>query len=463
MEKGKRRKESPGNSGVGEILAECLTKEQIAHLLNVVFAKGDVTEYADELKKVDSDMAETVEKVVSISSGKIQESPVRRLVSNKKILEHWNSLWGEWDSTVLEVGDEKGKYAVQDVDWEPPCFDGYMLAEDLDKIAKDMLTYVDDIYGMVKNPDLFNDALGEINSGISSYPEWMGEGEGCPLGKNVTQCVLKWLWVGPQNDTHPGTVFLDKVCEIEEFDNVYLNDDESISFFAKLPDVVCQEIYEQLGNDKYKQMVEKTYSKWHKINYLYEGRFNPARYLETSNKYLSENWQYGKPLIDDAIVQGDYPKVDLLLQKTFLSYLSRDEKNVWYPETSLLLAERKYYHEDDKEEVAELLKLWGEVSEKMDNTGRSAASRLQSVMYRTPEDWNAVICEYKKLRIDDIRKVLDPLFCQWQSEMAKQSIHTRMNSKICSDTWIHWLIESETELVALYEGTTIAGIELKSC
>lgn len=448
----KHTKRLSGNLGVGEILVACLTGDQIAQLLNVVLPMEDVAEYVDELKKVDPDIAETIEKVVAISSGKIQEHPVRRLASNKRILEHWDSLWSQWDSIVFKVGDEKGKYAIQDVDWEPPYFDGYTLAEDLDEIAKDMLPHIDDVYEMVKNPDLFYDAIEEIDSNISSYPEWFGGDDGCQLGRNVTLCVLKWLWLGCQNNIHSGTVFLSRVYELEKFeDNVYLNNDESLSFFAKLPDVACREIYEQFSNDKYKQMVDKTYSKWHKINHLYEQRFDSSKYLETCSKYLSEDWKYGKPLIDDAIAQGDYQKADLLLQRTFLSYLYRDEKNVWYPEISLLLAEERNYNEDDKEEIAELLKLWLEVSEKLGNTVRSAASKLQSIMYLTPEDLDTVICEYKKLRVPEVKEVIDHLFSKWQREIVQRSIHSRMNSNIFSDTWIHWLIEAELDVTGKKE------------
>ncbi|MEW6685393.1 MAG: hypothetical protein AB1393_04210 [Candidatus Edwardsbacteria bacterium] len=445
--KEKHRKKSSGNSSVGEILIGCLTKEQIAQLLDVIFAKTDVAESIDELKKVDPDVAETLDKIVSLGSTKTREGPVNRLFSNKKILELWDSLWDKWHSIVAEVGDEEGKYAVQDADWEPPYFDGYALAEDLDEIAKDTVPLIDDVYDIVKNPNIFYDTIEEINSNISSYPEWMGEGEGCPLGKNVTRCVLKWFWLGSQKETQPGIVFLARANNLEEeFDNVYLNDDECLSFFVKLPDTICRQIYEQFNDNKYKQKVDETHSKWHKINHIYEERFDSTKYLETCNKHLAKNWQYGKPLIDDAIAQGNYQKADLLLQKTFLVYLHSDEKNVWYPETSLLLAEQKYYYEDDEKEIADLLNLWAEVSEKIGNAERTGASKLQSVMYPTPEDWIKVIYEYKKLRLDEARDVIDTLFLEWQKEMAERSIRTGLDKNISSDTWIHWLIESQLDV-----------------
>lgn len=452
MKKGKRREKSFRSSGVGEILAQSLTTDQIARLLDVVFAAENTGQYSDEFKKADPDMAETVEKVLAMNSGEIQGPQPRRLASNQRILEHWNSLWDRWDTIVLDVGDEEGKYAVQDAHWEPPYFDGYALAADLDEIAADMVGVIDGVYNLVKDPDLFQAAVEEIDSNISSYPEWMGEGEGCTLGKNATRCVLRWLWLASHKDLHPGRTFLVKVYELEdEFDMVDLDDDESIAFFAELPNAICREIYECFGKGQRREKHDDVYSKWHKINHLYQKRFDSTKYLETCRKHLAENWQYGKPLIDNAIAQGGYRKADSLLEQTFSSYLDRDEKNTWHPETSLLLTERSYYHGDDEERIAGLLESWGRVAENLGNTKRSAASKLQNVIYRAPEDWAAVICEYKKLRVTEVKDVVDALFSEWQTAMARRSIHGKMDNNVSSDTWIHWLIEASLDMTGKRE------------
>ena len=452
MKKGKCGEKSFPSSGVGEILAQSLTMDQIAHLLDVVFAAEDTGRYSDGFKKADPDMAETVEKVLAMNSGEIPEPQPGRLASNQRILEHWNSLWEQWDTIVLDVGEEEGEYAVQDAHWETPYFAGYALAADLDEIAADMVGVIDGVYNLVKNPDLFQTAMEEINSNISSYPEWMGEEEGCTLGKNTTRCVLRWLWLASHKDLHPGRTFLARVYELEdEFDMVYLDDDESIAFFAELPDAVCQEIYECFGNEERREKRDDVYSKWHKINHLYQKRFDSTRYLETCGKHLAKNWQYGKPLIDDAIAQGDYQKADSLLEQTFSSCLNRDEKNTWRPETSLLLTQQSYYRGDDEEKIAELLESWGRVAENLSNTKRSAALRLQSVIYHAPEDWDTVICEYKKLRLTEVKDVVGTLFSEWQTTMARRSIHDRMDNNVSSDTWIHWLIEARLDMTGKKE------------
>ena len=433
----------------GKLLVESLTTDQIASLLDVVFSTGDMNRYTDRFKKADPDMAETVGKILRTDDDKHRKRPVVRLASDQRTIEHWNSLWSHWDTLVLDVGNEEGKYAVQEVHWEPPYFDGFALADDLDRVAVDMLRLIDDVYDLVEDPDLFSEALDVIDSNISSYPEWMGVeyDERSMLGANATRCVLKWLWLSSRNNTLPGKIFLDKVYEIEDHCNmVSLDKNESVDFFVKLPADACREIYECFKDDDRRDDLDNVYSIWHRINHFYEERFDSAGHLETCRKHLERNWRYGRPLIDDAVNQGDYQKAESLLLETFSSYLGRGDKADWYPEKSLLLDEQRYYHEDNREDVSGLLDSWANVSNKLGNTKRRAASEIQSVIFRAPEDWDAVIGEYKKQRKPQVKKVIDPLFAHWQAEMARRSSRYDMDARVSSDTWIHWLIEAELDV-----------------
>ena len=439
---------------IGKLIVESLAADQIACLLDVVFSTPDIDRYADRLKKADPDMAGTVIKILRIGHDESRKPPVVQLASDQRTIEYWNSLWSHWDSLVSEVGDEEGRYAVQDPHWEPPYFDGSALADDLDPIAEDMLRLIDDVYDLVENPDLFSEALEETDSNISLYPEWMGVeyGEGFTLEANATRCVLKWLWLSSRSDARPGKVFLDKVYEIEDLCSmVDLDKNTCVDFFARLPDEICREIYRCFKGDERRDNLENVYSSWHGINHLYEERFDSGRYLETCRKHLASNWRYGRPLIDDAISQGDYRKAESLLEKTFSSYLRLGDKATWYPEKSLLLDERLYFHEDNEEDVSGLLELWASISRELGNTKRRAASELQTVMFRAPEDWNAVIGEYKKQNNPEVKNTIDPLFTQWQTEMARRSFRHVMNAPVSPDTWIHWLIEAELDRVGKRE------------
>ena len=80
-------------------------------------------------------------------------------MSTQKALETWNELWGQWEGHVSEVGDEKGEYAVHDDEWHPPYFDPTALSDDLEKVAQPMLDWLDRIFPLVNEPELFAQAI----------------------------------------------------------------------------------------------------------------------------------------------------------------------------------------------------------------------------------------------------------------------------------------------------------------
>lgn len=439
---------------IGELLMTSLTSDQITSLLDVVFLKTDVYQYMDRFKKTDPDMAETVQNFLNMRDEQIKRPKTLRIASNQRIIEHWNSLWRHWYDIVSEVGDEEGKYAVQEAHWEPPYFDGSLLADDLEPISSDMLGLVDEVYEFIDEPDLFFEALEVISDNILSYPEWMGAEsyEGCSLEKNATRCVLKWLWLSIQNDSNPGKAFLDKADKIEvSFEMVGLDDNECIDFFANLPKEVCQEIYLRLNKSSQQYNLENIYSRWHKLHHIYEETFDSAKYLETCKNHLAGYWGYGLPLVKDAFENGDNESAEAYLEKTFSSYLRIRDVTIWYPETSLLQSKSYYHSSDERETVSELLEIWESVSDKMDNPKRSTAARLQSIIFWFPEDWNRIISEYRRISNSEVRKVIEPLFCEWKDRMAKQSVR-HDSSKASLDTWIHWLIDAELDKTGKKEG-----------
>jgi hypothetical protein len=363
-------------------------------------------------------------------------------------MEYWNSLWRHWHEILADVGNEEGKYAVQDHHWEEPYFDGSYLASDLEPIARDMLGLIDDVYVSVGNPDLFVDTLEDIETSIASYPEWMGVeyGEPCELEKYATSCVLKWLWSGLQNEPRPGIRLLEKVYEIEQkYELVCMNQVALVDFFVKLTADSCREIYTYLQDEGQEIDLSHINSPWHQINHVYESRFDSTKYLETCRRHLDQNWRYGHALIDDAFNRNEFQEAERWLVKTFSSFLDRKSKGKWYPESSLLMDQTDYFKEDDQEEISALLRVWGEVSLKLGNSQRRAAAELQGAIFRLPEDCEAVIKEYKRVIGPKTRKTVDPIFEQWKTEMANRSFHRYMDAPNVFDSWVHWLIEASLD------------------
>ena len=433
---------------MGQLLMESLTKDQIACMLEVVASVGDLKSLMEDFKRADPDMAATVNDILkgsrTVTDGKTKSRPV----SHKRTMEYWNSLWRHWHEILADVGNEEGKYAVQDHHWEEPYFDGSYFASDLELIARDMLGLIDDVYASVECPGLFTEALEEIEASIASYPEWMGVeyGEPCELLKNATSCVLKWLWSSLQHEPHSGISFLEKVYKIEaSYKLVCMNQNALVDVFVNLPADSCHEIYTYLQDEAQVIDLSDVYSPWHQINHVYESRFDSTKYLETCRHHLGHNWRYGRPLIDDALNRNEFQEAERWLEQTFSSLLERKRKGKWYPELSLLMDQLEYYMEEGQEEIAALLLVWSEVSLKLGDTQRGTAAQLQGVIFRLPEDCEAVIKEYKRIIGPKTRKTVDPLFEQWKTEMAERSFPRYMDAPTVSDSWVHWLIEASSD------------------
>ena len=434
---------------IGQMLVKSLTSEQITGLLTVVSASIDLNQFVDEFTKIDPDMAATVKKILAADKGAVSKGKTKPLASLKRTMEFWGSLWRKFEDIIGELGDEGGKYAVEDHHWEPPYFDGWSLADDLEPIAKDMLGLIEDVYEEVNDPDVFLDALEEMDDQIGLYPEWMGveHGEPCVLQESMTQCVLTWLWLSSQHERHPGRTFAEKTISLENaFEMVALGEKELTAYYTRLPDDICREIYKFLQEGDHGANLESTYSAWHQIHHNFEERFEPGKYLESCRKHLEKNWRYGKPLVDDALSHNNFKEAESFLVKTFSSYLSDYRKKAWYPETTLLIIERRSHFDNGEKEITLLLNKWGEVAMRLKHPGRSAAAKFQETVFDTPEKWSAVLAAYRRLSKSDTHGTLSPLFVQWKNEMAARNYPYFMDPHKVADTWIHWLIDAQLDV-----------------
>jgi hypothetical protein len=456
MKEKRRNEEARAGTSRGALLVQSLTSEQLAWLLDVVFGDPEtIARHGERLKQADADMAEAVSRALDPNGGdgaadaRRGTDSKRRTDSDQKILERWKALWSRWDEIVSEVGDEEGRYVSQDADWEPPYFDPSALASDLDEVAADMEGMLDAAFGLVQDVELFSEAIKEIGENISAYPEGMGTEEDCVLETHATRCALRWMWLAAQAETQPGRRFIETVRELEaKAQMTALDDAASVEFFASLPQSACRDVYERLQCDDFAEEHGKPYSTWHKINHLYEERFDPRRHLETCREHLDRNWRYGKPLVEDAMTRGDYRDADAWLERTFAAYLGGGRNKVWRPDGSLLLVERRYGWSDDADGMGDLLNCWADVLEKRGEKPVAAASRFQAAAYRAPENWKAVIGAFKKARSPEAGSVLDRLFIEWQTEMTRRSVSHERDDAFLACTWIHWLIAADLDAAA---------------
>ena len=433
------------NKNFGKLIMEALTKDQLASLLDRLATTGRLEILTSEIVHLFPDLAATLSQILNQPDSKTAGPAAKRITSLRRLHENWNELWEQWHKIVAEVGDEEGKYAIQDAHWETPYFGDSYLAEDLEKIAFCMLPLIDNVYDSVPRPDLFTDAIEEIADHIDQYPEWMGAeyGDPCVLGKNVTRCVLMWLLNTSKKDPVPGMFLVERLCELQEaFHTVKLDSNEWINWFARIPDEIGLEIYNHLTDQAYRFDLEDVFSPWHKIYHHLQARFDTEKYLNACRKYLTGNWRYGRPLAEAANKRKENRETESWIEKTFSSYLGIAKKKTWHPEDSLLLSKCGFITDEDAKEIDQLLRLWSKAADKTGNRLRSAAAEIQAVIVLSPENWDTVIKTYKRLAIPQTKDTLRPLFEQWKTEMALRSLPHHQVAGKNLDTWIHWLIEA---------------------
>jgi len=438
-------KKAKMNNLIGNKIIESMTQRQVASLLSSLFGLLDDRKRKHLLTVVDEEIADILCQILDPNK-KSSGLPS----TDSKCMEDWRELWDKWYDLTSELGDEDGKYVFQEHHWETPEFNGYEFSNDLERISEELLPLIDRIYSLnIADDDFFKDEIEEIESGIYGYPEWMGARHSeCILGPCTTSCLLKWEWHVACSRKRPVITFLERIPAIEndlriiELDNTAFTD-----FFTSLSEDVRKKLYEHIEANKTKpdwaERLESSYSNWRKIYDSLSSAFNIEEYLEDCMKYLSENWQYGFPLVENLLQRKEYIQAEEIIEKTFSSFLRLEQSKKWIPEETLLIVASRYYAQDQQEKIIKLLQNWAHLAEKLGNRERAAVLSVQRLIYKDQFQWNTVIEEFKKLLHSSFSRNGKLLLEQWQSFIARRSIISQSNSDDeLRDTWVHWLIET---------------------
>lgn len=399
---------------LGEKIVEALTKNQLEHLLECFFHISDVRQMENLFGLLDEDVKETVSRLMQ--TGETPEAPI---LSDEKLIERWNGLWDDWHSCTDDLGDEEGRYADQDFDWEPPFFNSYRLAEDLEKIAEQMLPLLEEIYQLGVEPDdLFEHELQTIQSGIHSFPDWMGveSGDPCVLESAATLCVLAWQWLTAES---PEAFILTLRGMQDDVSYVDLNHGQFVEFFAGLPENMRKAVYAYLSSNReepaWQGLLQNVHSRWHEVYHLLRAAFDPDGYLMDCRSLLSVNWKYGIPALEDLMSKRDFAEADRIASQTVTSFLRLGDDKEWKPEKSLLICHSRYPidYGHPSEAVTTVLKHWTAASEHLKMAEKTAILKFQLAVYEHPHEWHVVLDAYRELKGSPFAKTITRLLCQW--------------------------------------------------
>jgi hypothetical protein len=419
-------------------LAEALTEDQIIHLLDTAFRVWGKDGMRQLISRVDPDVAATLARLLD------PEAPTKeRIVSHDRLMEEWRELWEYWDDIVAELGDEDGRYAVQDHDWESPYFEGEALSEDLDRVSEKMLPLLQKVHEIGEEADdAIAGALLEIVRGIKGYPEWMGADQSeCLLGPATTRCLLDWerLVAGGS-----AAKLAQAIAALEDqLENLYLCPDAVVEFFEALPEGDQREVYAHIDSHRHEPFWEErlkpVYSTWHRIYYAFRTAFDPEGYIDDCRELLHSHWRYGFPLMEYLVAGGKYAEADDVAEQTAASLLKTD----WQPEQSLLITvpNTSIHYGPPSEDVSRLLKDWLAIAEKLGRKERSAALRFQIVIYEHPHDWDRVAEGFHQFHRTPFRPTAVRLLDQWQDHVVHAQVGwgTGMR-KVSTECWPMWLL-----------------------
>lgn len=427
-------------SSTGRRLREALTQEQIESLLDVISDAGLLAGLDDLLRAADPDLADTIRRVHTVAPTTPTVTP-----SDQKALETWQSLWGTWQDCISELGDENGKYSNHEERWHPPYFDPYALSEDLDKAAEEMLPWIERVFPLAEEPDLFEEAFAEIGEGILAYPEWMQGGEdGCDLGPQTTACTLNWIWCGLADQETPGRCFVDRIQSVEsKYEHVRLSTEAIFDFLKNLQEEICREIHAHLRSPAFFSVLSDTRSVWHQIQRDYDKRFDTAAFLATCEEHLSSDWHYGEPLISDAQSRGHLAKAEEFIKFTMTSLLNRTSDEPWIPEERLIPRNPYAHSPDEDSAVTNLIEQWELIAAKRGDSARLACCRLQRTLWTSPENWTETFQAFEEFkRGGGKRSVADSLLEQWRETTVQKCPHNEETRLPVKDCWVSWLIEA---------------------
>ena len=304
----------------------------------------------------------------------------------------------------------------------------------------------------MEDNNLFRDALLEIKNGVSSYPEWMGEGE-CVLGPITTTCFLKWEWCAKSARENGTQEFLERLRGTEdELKAIDFDDGAFEAFFTSLPGSSQREILDamrKIGTAAHWQdRFSSSHSKWHRLLNALLAQFDTKSYLEDCMVQLDQEWSYGLPLIAHLMKKHDLVRADDVVAKTFASLLrfgfERNEE--WIPEEKLLIERLKYHSPSPDAGVMKLLACASTVAKGRRNADRAAIMDLQKVIYRDMYRWDEVSTAFRKLLGSSLGKPARMLLGRWENLMAKESFRNLNADKVeLADTWVSWLIEARID------------------
>lgn len=447
---------------VGEKLLTALTHAEIQELLDALWTESSSAQREGAIAQLSPDTQSTIRRLLEPPlSEDASSSEHASPVSAAKLLQTWSELWQEWYDLVAVASEEDGRYIEQEASWEPPYFDTYTFAEDLDAVAEKMRSHLPAAFEHDLSPENgFTPALIEAEADIAAgLPDWIEIVDGIGLGDQVTHCLLSWEWLTMQAQGQDGFQFAQRIREIESgFPLMSLDDNELMGFLWELPEADQRCLVEGLTKHKesglWKVVLGNTYSAWYLYYMEKVNQSSPREYLNNLRDTIPQKWNNGLLVIEDLLANEDYAEGLTVVQEMLASMLkSRHRSQPWTPETSLLvtLVGGYYYEQGFFENEKTLLSYWKTIAEALGETKKGNVLEIQKLAFDYCFNWQEMFETFADISV--AAKTHRALFQSWREYVVQRATprsltygrsfaHSSGRSASAEPGWLNWLIDS---------------------
>jgi len=379
---------------------------------------------------------------------KISKAPSHPTIG--KTRQEWDSAWRDWDACISETADESGKYVFQEHHWEPPYLDKSGFADDLEPIAARLHTLLPHVFERNLAPDFsFAQALLNTAEEIGGNSEDIEDnGEGLAFGPKVTLCLLEWEWKRARRDHLGGFEFLDSICALDLSGvELYLDHSTIGDFISALEPEIQKEMFQGIvGHRKsghWARALESVHGGWFALYKKLCRKWDPGRFLEVCQKGVLQDWRLALPVIDDLIARKAFQDAVALADKAVGSMLRMTEGKAWDPRKELILTERSFPYDGEKDRaIPALLKRWNKAARAIGDNETACSLELQLAILCDWTDGDAVLQALHRVPpgFDAIR---ERIYEDWRSLIAMWSVESAMDEFTESEHgWIHGLIDA---------------------
>lgn len=369
-----------------------------------------------------------------------------------KVRQEWEKAWDEWQACVAESEDEDGRYVVREHHWEEPYLDGYGLAQDLEPIAARMRGLLERVMDEELDPDFsFLAAVQNMDRDIGlGLPDWMdpSSGDGCPLGPEVSGCLLQWEWRACRRDGRSAFDLADAIRTLEASARIVSLDDDAVAkFMLGLADAdqktVLDGIAAHRGASHWAEVLGAARSGWFKIHHRLAKRWDPALFEETSRKNIAQDWQLALPLVADLLRRKSFDKALPLIGEALRARLHLETGETWDPRATLFIGHPAVRHwTDGRAEAFRLLEDWQRVATGLDQEEMARALDLQLAVGRKWADGDAVLKAFQQVpsRFAGMR---DRLFADWRTLIVEETLERAIDAREAPGAaWVRALVDA---------------------